>query len=93
MREALRAYQCDYWMGRMHDRKDICQRLDDDPEMAAANGNRKKQQWEVWLIHRTGRRLGIVEATDQHDAIRIGIQEYGISDPEQKQRVSAKRVG
>ena len=53
----------------------------------------QKQQWEVWLIHRTGRRLGVVEAADQADAIQIGIEEFGIIDPEQKQRVSAKRVG
>lgn len=51
-------------------------------------------EWEVSLLKGTPARvLGLVDAPDdQEAAIQAGIERFGITNPEQQKRLSARKV-
>jgi hypothetical protein len=49
-------------------------------------------EWGVYLIRKKAQLLGYVEAPDEATAIKTGIKEFEITDPEKQQRVSVQRV-
>jgi hypothetical protein len=51
-------------------------------------------RWQITRIKSTpASALGTVEAPDAETAIKIAIEQFNITDPDQQQRVAAYRVG
>jgi len=46
----------------------------------------------IYLIRHKGERIGTVEAPDADAAIRVAIEEYGITDPNRQHRLVAQPV-
>jgi hypothetical protein len=49
----------------------------------------QNQKWEIVLVRPRGRRLGVVEATDQVAAIKKAIEMFKITDAK---RINAQRL-
>ena len=50
-------------------------------------------KWEIVIVRPRGLVVGIVEAPDRETAIKIAIEEFKITDPNIKNRLSAQRIG
>jgi hypothetical protein len=50
-------------------------------------------KWEIMLVRPRGRILGVVEAPDRETAIKVAIEEFKITDPQIKKRLTAHRIG
>jgi hypothetical protein len=50
------------------------------------------RQWRITLIRKKGARLGTVEAPDAETAIKIAIEQFGITDPERQRRLVAQPI-
>ena len=49
-------------------------------------------KWEVVIVHPRGPVVGIVKAPDRETAIKVAIEEFKITDPSIKCRLSAQRI-
>jgi hypothetical protein len=52
----------------------------------------KTHTWEITLIRERGRFLGYVEATNADAAIKVAIEQFQITNPEQQRRLIARRT-
>jgi hypothetical protein len=50
-------------------------------------------KWEIMLVRPRGPVIGTVEAADRETAIKIAIEEFKITDPNIKYRLTAQRIG
>jgi hypothetical protein len=49
-------------------------------------------RWEITLIRERGRFLGFVEAPDADAAIKVAIEQFEITNPEQQKRLIARQT-
>jgi hypothetical protein len=59
----------------------------------AAKKPAKTYTWEITLIRERGKFLGHVEAPDAETAIKVAIEQFQITNPEQQRRLIARRTG
>ena len=48
-------------------------------------------KWAIYLVHDRGVFVGSVDAQDEKSAISAAIEVFGITEPEQQQRLVARR--
>ena len=48
--------------------------------------------WRIIEIAKKGRYLGTVRAADAEAAVKVAIEEFGISNPQRQKRLVAQRV-
>ncbi len=61
--------------------------------MAAAKKTKKlTPTWSISVLRRKGEHLGVVEAADADEAIKVAIERFGISDPERRRRLVVHHV-
>jgi len=53
---------------------------------------KKLRSWRITLIRQKGQRLGTVEAPDADSAIKIAIEQFGITDPQRQRRLVAQAI-
>jgi hypothetical protein len=61
--------------------------------MAAKKPTKQNHTFELTLIRERGKFLGYVEAPDDKTAIKVAIEQFEITNPEQQRRLIARRTG
>jgi hypothetical protein len=62
------------------------------PRKPTSKSKAATRQWRIVLIRKKGERIGTVEAPDAEAAIKVAIEEYGITDPERQRRLVAQPI-
>lgn len=58
-----------------------------------AKGAKKSlREWRITLIRQKGEYIGMVDAPDAEAAIKIAIEEFGITDPQRQRRLVAQPI-
>jgi hypothetical protein len=60
--------------------------------MVKKPGPTKTHTWEITLIRERGKFLGYVQAPDADAAIKVAIEQFEITNPEQQRRLIARRT-
>ncbi len=62
------------------------------PRKPTSKSRPATRQWRITLIRKKGARLGTVEAPDAATAIKVAIEQFGITDPQQQRRLAAQPI-
>jgi hypothetical protein len=50
------------------------------------------RSWRIVVIRKKGERIGTVEAPDAETAIKVAIEQFGITDPQHQRRLVAQPI-
>ncbi len=62
------------------------------PRKPTSKSTPTTRRWRITLIRKKGARLGTVEAPDAVAAIKVAIEQFGITDPQQQRRLVAQLI-